>query len=527
MNYFPRQLEVITYPEKNIHSIDEKRSQQSQGILRSQMGQDSPCRNSASRPARPQQDKSHNSTSGKYPEIDQLINYVDSYLKPKGLSDLQSKVLKGAWERKTYTEISEETHHDPDYIKGVGSYLFKIISEALETKVSKRNIRLIVRRNYQKIDGVEQILKSDQAIIKKLTTKLNPKEFLIEKQITSQNQYWEEVIDISQFCGRSKELATLEKWIIDDRCRLVAILGMAGMGKTFLATKLVKQIQGEFDYLIWRSLRNTPSCDNLVSDIIAFIGNCEDYYLSDSIEQQINTLIQCLRRKRCLLVFDSFEFILDSSKLGGQYNINYQDYGKLLRRIQDEEHQSCLLITSCQKPIGLTIREGGNVPIRSLSIPSLSLTEFLQIFGDRDFIRASDPENLETLINCYGGNPLLLRIVINTIESLFANNIQVFLNRGTAIYGSIKTILERQFQGLSALEKQIMCCLASNNQASNSQEITLEQLQNIIEPKVSSNEFLEALESLQGRLLIEVSASGVTPPLLIREYARKHLLTTL
>ncbi|MGB5633337.1 MAG: hypothetical protein WBM86_11250, partial [Waterburya sp.] len=51
-------------------------------------------------------------------ELEVLITYLVNYLKPKILTDLQEKVLIGAWEGKTYIEISEETYNDPDYLKG-------------------------------------------------------------------------------------------------------------------------------------------------------------------------------------------------------------------------------------------------------------------------------------------------------------------------------------------------------------------------------------------------------------------------
>ncbi len=59
---------------------------------------------------------------------------------------------------------------------------------------------------------------------------------------------------MSIFYGRKEKLTELKRWIVADRCRLVALLGMGGMGKTSLAVKLGKQMQHDFERIIWRSL---------------------------------------------------------------------------------------------------------------------------------------------------------------------------------------------------------------------------------------------------------------------------------
>jgi len=39
----------------------------------------------------------------------------------------------------------------------------------------------------------------------------------------------------------------------------VAILGLGGIGKTLLATLVARDLAPDFDYVLWRSLRDAPA----------------------------------------------------------------------------------------------------------------------------------------------------------------------------------------------------------------------------------------------------------------------------
>src|SRR2546426_11800932 len=58
---------------------------------------------------------------------------------------------------------------------------------------------------------------------------------------------WGEAGDAGVFYGRAKELAMLQEWIVAEGCRLIALLGMGGIGKTALALQLARQLQPSFD----------------------------------------------------------------------------------------------------------------------------------------------------------------------------------------------------------------------------------------------------------------------------------------
>ncbi|MHC5729435.1 MAG: hypothetical protein ACYTXY_35990, partial [Nostoc sp.] len=153
---------------------------------------------------------------------------VEQLLEPGRLTRVQEIVLRQSWGGKTYFDMAVESNYDHGYIKDVGSELWRSLSIALGEKVTKNNLHGILKR-------IAQRQKDTNA-----SSTLNLQPFT----------NWGEAIDVSQFYGRTTELETLSQWIVRDRTRVVALLGMGGMGKTALSVKLAEQPQGEFEYVI-------------------------------------------------------------------------------------------------------------------------------------------------------------------------------------------------------------------------------------------------------------------------------------
>ncbi|NJM85456.1 MAG: hypothetical protein HC839_04805 [Leptolyngbyaceae cyanobacterium RM2_2_21] len=77
---------------------------------------------------------------------DEALAVLDQLLSHYPLSNLQEIVFSQVWEGKTYAEIADGCGYEHSYIRDVGFRLWQTLSKALGQKISKSNIRAVVRR---------------------------------------------------------------------------------------------------------------------------------------------------------------------------------------------------------------------------------------------------------------------------------------------------------------------------------------------------------------------------------------------
>jgi WD40 repeat protein len=430
--------------------------------------------------------------------VEDAIALVEQLLQKGRLTKVQEIVFRKSWAGKTYLEMAVESDYDPGHIKDVGCELWRSLSQALGEKVTKNNLHGVLKRTMHQQKSAHSYLSSGWQLVTNYTD-------------------WGEAIDVSQFYGRTTELATLSQWIVRDRARVVTLLGMGGIGKTALSVKLAEQLQGEFEYVIWRSLRHAPAFSGKLTECIKILSHQQVTTLPASAHEQITCLIEYLRKSRCLLILDNFDTLLQQGKRTGCYRQGYEPYGELLWRLGETQHQSCILLTSREKPHEVAALEGDNLPVRTLALAGLEVTAGQTILALKG-LSSSEAETRQ-LIECYRGNPLALKIAATSIRDLYEGNITRFFTEGTTIFQGIGNLLEQQFQGLSTLEQQVMYWLAIHRE-----KVSPTKLQTALTSALPKSKLIEVLESLRWRSLIESNSGEFTQQPVVMEYVTDCLI---
>lgn len=432
------------------------------------------------------------------------------------LSEAEIAILFAAWNNQTYEEVADRSGYSLNYLqRDVGPKFWKLLSTALDRKLNKTNVRGILTQEFgekgrrQKTEvrsqetgnrreeiegrdgqGGQGDSPSSSSLSSPSSLSPSPSPFSLPPLPPSSTQIdWGESPDIAIFYGREQELTTLIQWIEHERCHLVAILGMGGMGKSSLAARITYQLQNQFEFVIWRSLRNAPPLQTLLADLVSFLSQQQD------TQAKSERLLHWLRTHRCLVILDNVETIMQPGDRAGHYQPDYEDYGDLFRSLGESYHQSCIILTSREKPAEVGMLESSDGWVRSLHLggsweASLALIDSKQLVG-------TDAEKRQ-LCEFYNCSPLALKIVASSIQSLFEGEIAAFLAEETMVFNGLRRLLEQQFERLSDLEQTIMYWLAINREWT-----AIAELMADIVPTVAKANLLESLESLTWRSMVE------------------------
>jgi WD40 repeat protein len=411
-------------------------------------------------------------------DLDRAETIVKELLSPKYLNSPQEMVFRAAWQGQSYRELAASAGYDHNYIKGVGAQVWRLLSTATNRNVTKTNFQQVL----QSLVAAEDLRLPSTVSLQSSS----PLQLGID---------WGEAMDVSAFYGRELERNQLLSWIVTDRCRLVAILGMGGMGKTTISIEILRQLQStldphtptdadRFSQIVWRSLLNAPPLKELLPELIRTLvapGGKLDRHnrlsqqlspqksrqfqlesMPKTIGSQIELLLEICQAHRCLIVLDNGESIFQAGAHVGQYRPGYADYGDLFSTLGRMNHQSCLVLTSREQPTEISKLAGVNTKVRTLVLPGLDPTAGQQIFADRGCLPVPPIEWAEIDQYC-GGNPLALQLIAATIQEVAdgdVSEILPYLRSNKLGFADIHLLLAQQWERLTIAEQQVMYWLA-------------------------------------------------------------------
>src|SRR5258708_12181117 len=105
------------------------------------------------------------------------------------------------------------------------------------------------------------------------------------------------------------------------------------------------RVTEDFEVVIWRSLRDVPSCEALLDSCLQVLAPQALSDVSASPEKRQDLLLECLHSRRVLLVHDNLESFLEEGEDSGRMRAGYEAFSRLLRRLAETHHQTCLLLT--------------------------------------------------------------------------------------------------------------------------------------------------------------------------------------
>lgn len=455
-------------------------------------------------------------------DANEALAFVEELLaeREKRLNDFERELFQAVWNGRSYKEIHRAfpSRSQEHIARNIAPDLWKLLGSVLEVKVSKFSLRGSVenvqRRRLEGNGTSERQLQpsSDSAFVSDHQKHGDGNSFDDSSNLKID---WGNAPDASPFYGRDRDLEELSEWLTLD-CRLVALYGVAGTGKTALSVNLLQRVKEQFDFVIWRSLHNwqslarPPLLAELLADLIQFLSKQQDF------SSDLSSLRHYLVHQRCLIVLDGLETVLRQGVHDGSYQANYSGYGELFEQLGETAsiQHSCLLITSRDLPKEIADRQATRVRAWELhGLGEETGRDFLMAKG-----RLSGSEgDLRALVRLFAGNPRLLNQVVRMLHNVFSNSVPDFLEqvKQDTLWG-LDDLLHEPFECLSTAEQAVIAIIWQLT--NNGKSATFAEILSFVAPLIVREQLAEVLMSLRRRSLIRALSGQYLLQTLVMEY---------
>jgi tetratricopeptide (TPR) repeat protein len=291
------------------------------------------------------------------------------------LSELQRTLIEQVWQGRTYPEIADRYGCTEGHAKDVGSDLWKLLSEGLGERITKKNLRVSLLRHFN------------------TPTVQTPTEAM-------------------GFVGRDGAIAHLTTFTMQGH-KIIVIQGEGGLGKTTLAQHYL-QAQGfevVLELLMAKDAQNITPAERVVEEWLK-----QDFQDETGLGFGISLerLKRHLRQRRVGILIDNLEPALDAQ---GQFLPHHRHYVDLLSVLASPQGQSLTLVTSrdrlCEPSLTL----------HHYRLPGLTLPAWEQFFAPQMSVQES---TLQAMHHAYGGNAKAMGILAGAIQTEYEGDMVAY-----------------------------------------------------------------------------------------------------
>lgn len=216
----------------------------------------------------------------------------------------------------------------------------------------------------------------------------------------------------------------------------ISIVGLPGIGKTILASQLIRQLHAEnapFACVAWQSLQSAtgkaPPFDRTIDSLLLVLSNGETTAAvtpQNDCGKKTENLLKILRKKPCLIVFDRAETLLKTKeeKAAGYFAEDCAEYVWLFKQLLETEHQSKIIFTSRE-----SLAELPPTVTREIAIGGFDRDAAVALL--QSFNLTANAGELAEIADRYAGHPQALQLIAALIrdDAEFQGNVGIFLHQ--------------------------------------------------------------------------------------------------
>ena len=304
----------------------------------------------------------------------------------------------------------------------------------------------------------------------------------------------------------------LDQILSDQAPWLIALVGIGGIGKTALADAVTRRAITTlaYDEIIWlridhqtltgQSLSPETTLETLLQGIEKRLW--PQRVKGKPSQERLLDIRQALKQHRCLIIIDNLESEADTAFL--------------LSHLNDLAQPSKFLITTRTRPAHQAIVYNHHAEELSLANALALIRHHAQDIGISTVSEASD-EELGSIYQLTGGNPLALKLVVSLLDVLPLGQIRTNLlqNKSGPLEGMYRQIYRQTWQTLSPEARTLLQAMPLVAEAG----ALPDYLQAI--STLSDSQFWPAIQELRNRSLLEVRGT-----LLEKRYGIHRLTAT-